>query len=52
LDIYYNIIVKDRYYFIIVEGQILINISNNVILTVSVSSGYVPMMAQQIQMNE
>jgi len=30
----YIIIVKDRYYFIIVEEQVLINIYNNVILTV------------------
>jgi len=30
----YIIIVKDRYYFIIVEEQVLINIYNNVMLTV------------------
>jgi hypothetical protein len=38
LEIHYNVSVKDRYDFIIVTGQVLIDIQNDVILTISISS--------------
>ena len=39
-----SVSVKYRYDFIIVTGQVLIDIKNDVILAISISSDYVPMM--------
>ena len=51
--IYRNIITKVLYIaFIIIIGQFVIDIYNHVILTIPVSSGYVPLMDHRIRMYE